>query len=593
VLPLLAFSLAAEVFEYRRDRELIAEQQLSSVRSFADSVGRELQSVQGALTRLATTLALRRLDDEGFLNEAAGLLAELPSGSTLTLLGADGSRLLELPTPPSPTVGTVARDDPPSVSDLVAATQDQPAGVELSVPARAAGWGPGQRLVLRLGLGKFQTITEQQRPQPGWNLWLTDSAGAILARWPRVEGALGTLTLDLPDLPPSGGQGIARVATREGTPALAAFAPVPGAGWHVGLAVAERQLTGPVQRRAEEALAAGGVMLLTGLLLARWVARNILRPIERLQIIAAAPDGADAPEPPATGLREADAVARALHVAATTRREALGRLQALTATLEQRVAEEVAAREAAQVAVMHAERMQALGQLASGIAHDFNNVLQTAETSGDLLRACPDKPETVLRVARLITEAARRGAAITGRLLAFSRPTALTGEPVEVASLLEALRELLATTLPPSIELHVAVAAGLPPVLAHRGQLETVVLNLATNARDAMPGGGELTLAAEAVVVAEAPDDAGRALGLAPGHYVRLVAQDSGAGMAPEVLARATEPFFTTKRVGQGTGLGLAMAHRFAEQFHGALQIASAPDQGTTVALWLPAAAEG
>ncbi len=265
-------------------------------------------------------------------------------------------------------------------------------------------------------------------------------------------------------------------------------------------------------------------------------------------------------------------------------RESEAQLRALAGTLEERVREEVAAREAAQDRLAQAEKLTALGQLAGGIAHDFNNVMQAVQGGAGLIRRRPEDAEGAERLAGMIEDATRRGVSITQRLLAFSRRGELRAEAVDVPALLGGLREVLAHTLGAGIEVVVEAPAGLPPVLADRGQLETALVNLATNARDAMPGGGRLTLSASEEKVAEGS----RPEGLAPGSYIRIAASDTGTGMDAATLARAMEPFFTTKVVGKGTGLGLPMARGFAEQSGGMLGVSSEPGQGTTVALWLP-----
>ena len=262
--------------------------------------------------------------------------------------------------------------------------------------------------------------------------------------------------------------------------------------------------------------------------------------------------------------------------------------QRINTALEQRVREEMAAREAAQQRAAHAERMHALGQIAGGIAHDFNNVLQAVSGGATLIERHPQDAERVLRNARMVLDAARRGAAITSRLLTFSRRGDLRAENVDAATLLTDMAEVLTHTLGGSVVCKVDVSFGLPPLVADRGQLETVLVNLATNARDAMPSGGTLTLAADTeTVAAGAPHPAG----LAPGGYVRIVVGDTGTGMDRTVLARVTEPFFTTKQPGKGTGLGLAMAKGFVEQSGGSLSIDSVIGRGTRIVLWLPSAA--
>ncbi|WP_135467074.1 response regulator [Crenalkalicoccus roseus] len=239
-----------------------------------------------------------------------------------------------------------------------------------------------------------------------------------------------------------------------------------------------------------------------------------------------------------------------------------------------------------------AQKMEALGQLAGGVAHDFNNVLQAVLGGARMILRRPTDAEAVVKFATLVVEAAERGASVARRLLAFARrDTLLRAEAVDTAELLLGLREVLAHTLGGTIRVEAEVPPGVPPLQADRGQLEAVLVNLAANARDAMPRGGTLTLTVAAEEIAGA--EAGQVPpGLAPGAYLRIMVSDTGEGMAPEVLARAAEPFFTTKPQGKGTGLGLAMAKGFAEQSGGALALESAPGRGTKVSLWLPQATE-
>jgi nitrogen-specific signal transduction histidine kinase/ActR/RegA family two-component response regulator len=242
-----------------------------------------------------------------------------------------------------------------------------------------------------------------------------------------------------------------------------------------------------------------------------------------------------------------------------------------------------------QTRLAHTERLQALGQLAGGIAHDINNVLQAVEGGTALLeRRCGD-PSEVRRLADLILSAAQRGAAVTNRLLTFSRRADLRAEPIDVTVLLQSMKVMLTHALGAGVEVRTNVPQGLPPLLADKGQLETVLVNLATNARDAMNGMGILTLAA----ADEVRPHAGRVglhQGLQPGRYVHLSVVDTGSGMDAATLARVFEPFFTTKPQGQGTGLGLAMAKGFSEQSGGGIYIESSPVRGTTAHLYFPAA---
>jgi signal transduction histidine kinase len=249
-----------------------------------------------------------------------------------------------------------------------------------------------------------------------------------------------------------------------------------------------------------------------------------------------------------------------------------------------RIRQEVAAREQAQMRTAHAERMIALGQLAGGIAHDFNNTLQAVASNAELIGRRAADPGSVRRLARMVLEAAERGGAISRRLLAFARRDTLLPEPVDPVALLTDMCELLRPTLGPSIVVCAVAAPDLPWFLADRRQLETVLLNLASNARDAMPDGGELTMAAARDTVTEGHVQSH----LKPGAYLCISVADTGVGMDAATLSRAVEPFFTTKPEGRGTGLGLAMAKGFAEQSGGGLDIVSEPGRGTLVTLWLP-----
>lgn len=268
----------------------------------------------------------------------------------------------------------------------------------------------------------------------------------------------------------------------------------------------------------------------------------------------------------------------------TARKEAEAVLARGRDELERLVAERTRDLEETQARLAVAQRMEALGQLAGGVAHDFNNVLQAVQGGARLIEGKPDDAGRVRRLAAMIAEAAARGAAVTRRLLAFSRRADLHAEPVDASDLLGGMREILAHTLGAGIDVRVQVSPRVPPLLADKGQLETVLVNLASNARDATGGNGTIILSAMTEVITEGRD------GLRAGAYVRLSVADTGAGMDAATLARATEPFFTTKGTGKGTGLGLAMARGFAEQSGGALVIESVLEAGTTVRIWLPVA---
>jgi signal transduction histidine kinase len=251
--------------------------------------------------------------------------------------------------------------------------------------------------------------------------------------------------------------------------------------------------------------------------------------------------------------------------------------------LEQRVEERTREREAALAQVHEMQKLESLGQLTGGVAHDFNNLLMVILGNLQLLRKrVPDDPR-LLRLIDGAMQGADRGATLTKRMLAFARRQELRPETVDVPRLVNGMEELLRRTLGPAIEVTTEYRADLPPIRVDPGQLELALLNLALNARDAMPYGGRLVIGGYCVASGfDSPQ------GLPVGPYVCLSVSDTGDGMDETTLKRAAEPFFTTKGAGKGTGLGLSMVHGVAAQSGGAMRMTSKPGAGTTVELWLP-----
>ena len=249
-------------------------------------------------------------------------------------------------------------------------------------------------------------------------------------------------------------------------------------------------------------------------------------------------------------------------------------------TLEQRVAERTTELTQAHEALRQAQKMEAVGQLTGGIAHDFNNLLGAIMGGLDLIRRKPDDTKRVLRYAEAGLQAAERGAKLTAQLLAFSRAQRLELRVVRMSVLLDGLRELLTRTLGPAVRLNI-VQDGDHAVRSDPTQLEMAVLNLAINARDAMPEGGALTISATSRRVTGDAE-------LADGDYLDLAVSDTGTGMEADVVARALDPFFTTKGVGKGTGLGLSQVYGIARQAGGTVRIDSVPGHGTIIHVLLP-----
>jgi PAS domain S-box-containing protein len=274
-----------------------------------------------------------------------------------------------------------------------------------------------------------------------------------------------------------------------------------------------------------------------------------------------------------------------VHTDVTDQRATERSLRELTATLEQRVREETEARQDALAKLHEAQKLETIGQLTGGVAHDFNNLLMPITGALDLLqRRYADADARAGRLIDGALQSAERAKTLVQRLLGFARRQSLQTQPVDMVGLLQGMRDLIRSSIGSTIELQTAFTPDLPQALADPNQLELALLNLCVNARDAMPKGGTITIAADRVAPGAAQPE------LPPRDYVRISVADTGTGMDQETLARAIEPFFSTKETGRGTGLGLSMVHGLAGQLGGHFAIASTPGRGTRVELWLPVA---
>jgi signal transduction histidine kinase/CheY-like chemotaxis protein len=284
--------------------------------------------------------------------------------------------------------------------------------------------------------------------------------------------------------------------------------------------------------------------------------------------------------------RQYDARSRlqALHESEAQLKASQEALLRLNATLEERVAAEVSGREHTESQLRHAQKMDAIGQLTGGVAHDFNNLLTPIMGALDMLRLRFAADEKAQRTIGMGLQATARAATLVQRLLAFARRQDLQPRPVDAGALLTGMEELIRRSIGTQIEVRVEAPAGLPAALVDPNQLELAILNLAINGRDAMPNGGTITIRAGESRLDQDEED------LAAGHYVRICVADQGEGMDAETLRRAAEPFFSTKGLGRGTGLGLSMVHGLAAQSGGALRLDSRPNEGTTAEIWLPVA---
>jgi PAS domain S-box-containing protein len=271
----------------------------------------------------------------------------------------------------------------------------------------------------------------------------------------------------------------------------------------------------------------------------------------------------------------------------TDRKATEERLHQLKERLEDQVEAEIGKRAEAEEALRQAQKMEAVGQLTGGIAHDFNNLLAGISGSLEVIerRISDGRREGIERFLNAAQTSARRAAALTQRLLAFSRRQTLDPKPTDVNRLVFGMEDLITRTVGPAIKVEVVGAAGLWPTRVDNAQLESALLNLAINARDAMPNGGKLTIETANKWL---DNRAGRERDLPPGQYISVCVTDTGTGIPKDIAGRIFDPFFTTKPIGQGTGLGLSMIHGFVRQSGGQVRVYSEPGHGTTMCLYLP-----
>lgn len=362
--------------------------------------------------------------------------------------------------------------------------------------------------------------------------------------------------------------------TLDGVPSLTYVSPANRHGWNVVLALPQEALTQSARRLTAQTLAAAGALLLIGLGLAIVVARKIGQPIVTLRESAVQLGRDEVPAALSTGVIELDEVSRALELAGRRSHEA-------TLTLQKEVQLAVNDARAAQAALLEGQKREAIGRLTGGLAHDFNNLLQTISTGLHVVdrQTAADVPHR--RFLEAAMRATGKAADLVKQMMTFGRAQPLKPRPVSLPDFVLQTQELTRKAVGERVQLTAEIEPGLPAVLVDPAQLELALLNLIFNARDAMPDGGAIRITARGATPEEGAPLGGN-------QYVCLQVSDNGAGMSPETLERAFDPYFTTKPIGAGTGLGLAQVLAFARQSNGDARLESTVGVGTRVTLLLP-----
>jgi signal transduction histidine kinase len=583
VVPLLVFGLVEQYLRYREAVAATRQQALELAHSAAVMVEDELRLRMAALQVLAISRALREFDLATFRTEAEQVAKQFP-GSNILLLRPDDQVLLNTRLPPSEplpirpapeTTNEVFATGRPAVSNLYQGIR-QRLVVAIDVPVKRGDGSVAYVLSLNPRLDDFTEIIRQQQLPDRWVVTVTDRKGVIVARMPNSDQFIG-----LPIGPRSSelitaqAEGTFEGVSLDGVPTFGGVGRSAQFGWSVAVGVPRSELIGPAVDGALRMLAAGLGLFAISIALALIVARQITRPIAMLRRFASGAETQGLLANPRTGLREADEVALALRAAEEGRRrsrDAERRARAALMTSEEQLRQ--------------SQKMEAVGQLTGGLAHDFNNLLLVIMGSLDLLIESGKGGEEVQQLAQEALAAAQRGADLIRSLLAFARRQQLRPRRVDINALVRDLNRLLSRTLGERIEIGLELAPDLWPVVVDAAQLEAALTNLATNARDAMPRGGRLTIATANRQLDE--DYASQHIEVRPGDYAMIEVSDTGAGMSPNVKARIFDPFFSTKPRGEGTGLGLSMVFGFMKQSGGHINVYSEQGVGTTFRVYLP-----
>ncbi len=581
LLPATAAVLWIVVQTYTVERH--ANQRLlgETTRALALVVDRELKQRASLLRGLAQS---RMLDAAPVLSPAA--LQAFEQQARRTMQGLEGwlevrspdGLLLDtrLPFGERPAAGTASGpwSDAPQLLPLSKRTAPGDLQATLVEPVERQG-----RTVLNLALAvrpvEMQRIIDQQRLPVDWVGAILDSSGTVVARHPGGIAYAGrTATADLRQHIAAAGEGLVQSTTLDGQRVMSSFS-TSSQGWTYVTGMPREQFDGVLPQALLKVGLGAVALLCLAALGAVGVSRSIARPVTSLKQVAAELQAGHVVEPQPTGIAECDDVALALAQASATMRES-------QAELERQVAQAVQLTREAEQRVSHNQRVEALGRLTGGVAHDFNNLLGVISNSAHLIQRQTTSQKLLVPVAATL-RAVEVGSRLTQHLLRFSGRQPVQPRAVSLAAFLPEALELMKLVLGKRVEVALEVDPDTPNVTVDPSELELGLINLALNARDAIEGTGHVWLRAG---VAQAEDT----LDLPAGEFVVISVGDDGKGLDESLAERVFEPFFSTKGVGQGTGLGLSQVHGLCKQAGGTARLASTPGLGTTVTLVLPAA---
>jgi signal transduction histidine kinase len=605
LLPVLVFSGILYLRYYNAEQQRIEADLLNDARQLALTVDRDLAGLLNTLQTLTTSPRLAEKDYAGFHQQADRVRAMV--GLNILLRDAGGQQVVNtrlpwgtpLPFEPLADDKAALETRRPAVSGVTVGAVTQRPLFTITVPLIGEE-RVTHLLNLSVPLERMYSLLRENL-EGGRRAGIVDKAGIILARSERFEELAGTRAA--PDFfaRTRDRAGVWRGVNTSGETVRTAYARAELADWAVYVSLPESLIQQSLRETFWALSALGIALTVMALLMASLLGGRLARSMHTLAAEAAQLGRGEHVVARNLPVAEIDEIGRAIAAASgdltlreRERDKAIDDLRRLSGSLEKMVSDrthelvdEMTRREQAEETLRQAQKMEAIGQLTGGIAHDFNNMLAIVLGNLDLAKRRLARGVTVIEHhLNGAQEGARRAAALTQRLLAFSRQQPLAPEQVDANKLMSGMSDMLHRTLGEAIRIETVLAAGLWRVHADPNQLENAVLNLAVNARDAMPDGGRMTIETANAYL----DDryVAEHSGIPSGQYVMLAVTDTGSGMSGEVATKAFDPFFTTKKSGLGTGLGLSQVYGFVKQSGGHVKIYSEVGKGTTVKVYLP-----
>lgn len=581
IAPALAFALYGTYAVYRAQSAQVDQGMKEVSRAVALAVDRELNRYATIVSTLAASPTIIRGDLRTFHERLQQTKHAV--GSSVTIFDPQGTPLADTDYAfgtPLPSLPDFRRCKTAAQVEVSPSFRDPVTGVQ-SIAIRRPVMRDGEvvyYLAMEFPVANIGALLAQQALPEKWLGVILDQDHTVVARTREPDKHVGRhASADFVSQlhASSGVDGKVQSVTRDAVPVTTFFSHAPASGWTALIAIPRDDLLASALAPLGTVVPGILVVLALAIILAIAVGRTITRPLAQLDDAASALARGEVFDPPNTGMNETDRTAQVMAQASVT-------IHHSSQEMARRVKDAVAQAERSHQALLQGQKLEALGNLTAGISHEFNNLLQSMTMGLQLAEMLTSHPRAK-RAIEGCQRSANRATRLTRHLMTFSRSRTADAEQVDLRLLILGMHELLTGALPNRVTLTLELPEGTWPAVLDPVQCELAILNLAINARDAMPEGGPLVIALHKLTLVQ-----DNPFGLAPGPYLCVDVEDSGCGMSPDVQAHVFEPFFTTKPVGEGTGLGLAQVYGFARQSGGTVSLQSEVGKGTRVSLLLP-----